>query len=88
MPYYSFEGRIIGNYPIIEIPLEEQQSFIELANKMIKLNKELQIVKTPQEEKLIKIQIEKVDEQINNEVYELYGLSEEEISIIEDSLNL
>ena len=84
--YYSYEGRIIGNYPIIEISLEEQQPFIELSNKMIKLNKELQLVNTPQEEKLIKIQIDKIDEQINKKVYELYDLSEEEIAIIEENV--
>ena len=35
--------------------------------------------------KILKIQIDKVDEQINTKVYELYGLTEDEVMIIEDS---
>ena len=53
---------------------------------MIKLNKELATCKTPKEEKLLKIQIAKTDEKIDKLVYDLYDLTEEEISIIEESL--
>ncbi|MEE0938776.1 Eco57I restriction-modification methylase domain-containing protein, partial [Methanobrevibacter sp.] len=84
--YYSYEGRVIGNYPIIELSAVEQQDFIELAEKMLKLNKKLQLVKTPQEEKLLRIQVDNLDSQINAKVYELYGLTSDEISIVEDSI--
>ena len=40
--------------------------------------------KTPQEGELIKRQIMSTDKAIDGLVYELYGLSEEEISIIEN----
>uniref|UniRef100_UPI00388D9275 Eco57I restriction-modification methylase domain-containing protein n=1 Tax=Methanobrevibacter sp. TaxID=66852 RepID=UPI00388D9275 len=79
---------IVKRMPFIDVELNNQKPFIELSNKLNDLKKELQVVKTPQEEKLLKIQIDKVDEQINNMVYELYDLTEDEIKIIEDSLNL
>lgn len=85
--YYSFEGRVIENYPIMDVGPEEQLPLIELANKMIKLNNQLSVCNTPKEKKLLKLQIKNFDNQINSKVYELYGLTEEEIEIIENSLN-
>ena len=84
--YYSYEGRIIGNYPIIELTSEKQSKYIELAKKMLELNKDLKNCKTPKEKKLLEIQIGKTDEKIDKLVYKLYGVTEEEISIIEKSL--
>ena len=83
---YEYFPNGISKLPIPEIPLKEQKPFIELADKMMELNKELASCKTPKEEKLLKIQIEKTDGKIDQLVYELYDLTEEEISIIEESL--
>ena len=73
--------------PIKKISLDNQMPLIELANKIMELNKRLVVCKTPQEEKLLKIQIDKIDEQINAIVYELYGLTEDEIAIVEESFS-
>ena len=51
---------------------------------MIELQKKLQTVNTPQEEKILKMQIDNIDEQINARVYQLYGLTDDEIDIIEE----
>ena len=83
---YEYFPNGISKLPIPQIPLEEQKTFAELADKMIELNKELQDCKTPKEEKLLKIQIAKTDEKIDQLVYELYDLAPEEISIVEESL--
>ena len=32
------------------------------------------------------MQIDKIDEQINTKIYELYGLTDDEIAIVEDSI--
>ena len=82
--YYRYSKQYIEQFPI---PLNQSLELIKNVQKIINLNKELQIVKTPQEEKLLKIQIDKVDKEINSSVYELYGLSNDEIDIIEKSLN-
>lgn len=75
----------LDKIPIPDLSLDKQQNLIVLVNKIMELNKKLVDCKTPKEEKLLKIQIDNVDKQINDKVYELYGLSEEEITIIENS---
>lgn len=85
--YYSYEGRVIGNYPIIELSIQEQYPFIELSDKMLDLNKQLQNVKTPKQKGLLEKQIKVTDKKINQLVYELYDLTDEEIEIVESSLN-
>ncbi|WP_407430896.1 Eco57I restriction-modification methylase domain-containing protein [Methanobrevibacter sp.] len=84
--YYSFGKHSFEKFPL---PSEDliDSSLVELVDNMINLNKKLNLVKTPQEEKLLKIQLDNLDHQINNKVYELYGLTSDEIKIIEDSIN-
>ena len=83
--YYSFGKHSFEHFPL---PSEElfDSLIIDLVDKMINLNNQIQNVKTPQEEKLLKIQIDKVDNQINNRVYKLYDLSDEEMNIIEEDI--
>lgn len=61
---------------------------ITSVEKIIELNDLLVVSKTPQEEKLLKMQIDNLDKQINRMVYELYDLTEDEIAIIEGSYNV
>ncbi len=65
--------------------LEEgvENDIIGSVKKIMELNDLLTISKTPQEEKLLKIQIDNIDKRINEMVYELYGLTYDEIDIIE-----
>ena len=56
-----------------------------LADKMLKLNKDLQKLDSMLDEKEykeIKEEIEKIDKEIDERVFKLYNLTEEEISII------
>ena len=66
-----------------QLSLEEQQPFIDLVKKILDLHEKLIACNTPQEEKIINIQIEKIEDEINSNVYEMYGLNEEEITIVE-----
>ncbi len=50
---------------------------------MLALHKQLAAARTPNEEAVLRRQVEAVDGQIDRLVYELYGLSEEEIKIVE-----
>ena len=61
----------LKDIPIPEISLEEQQVFIDLADKMMELNKNFFSCKTPKDEKILKLQISKTDDKINQLVYEL-----------------
>ncbi|MBQ6218934.1 MAG: Eco57I restriction-modification methylase domain-containing protein [Methanosphaera sp.] len=55
-------------------------------NKIIELNKTYKTCNTPTERKLIQQQITTTDKKINEIVYELYDLTEEEIKIIEENI--
>jgi len=52
-----------------------------LVERMLELHK--QTPRTPQEQEMVKREIESTDRQIDRLVYEFYGLSEEEIKIVE-----
>jgi hypothetical protein len=50
---------------------------------MLKLHKDLPKAKTPHEQESLQRQIAATDKQIDQLVYELYGLTEEEVRIVE-----
>ena len=56
---------------------------VELVEQMLHLNKQLAEAKVPQVKTVLQRQIKTTDRQIDQLVYELYGLTEEEIRIIE-----
>ena len=59
---------------------------VTLVGRMIDLNKRLDSVNTPHEQNLLQRQIDATDKEIDFLVYELYGLTEEEIRIVEESV--
>jgi len=63
------------------------ETVISLTKTILKLHKVLESVKTPNSKQNIQRQIDATDKQIDKLVYELYGLTEDEIKIVEDSLN-
>ncbi|MFA5824088.1 MAG: N-6 DNA methylase [Thermodesulfovibrionales bacterium] len=56
---------------------------VSLVEQMLSLNKQLQTTKTDHEKTSLQRQIDAADKQINQLVYELYGLTEDEIRIVE-----
>jgi hypothetical protein len=56
---------------------------VSLVERMLELHKRLPSVRTPQEQEMVKREIESTEGQIDRLVYELYGLTEEEIKIVE-----
>jgi hypothetical protein len=56
---------------------------VSLVDQMLSLHKHLQEARTPHEQTTLQRQIEATDRQIDTLVYELYGLTEEEIKIVE-----
>jgi predicted type IV restriction endonuclease/predicted RNA methylase len=59
---------------------------VSLVKQMLNLHKQRAEAKVPQAKTVLQRQIETTDRQINNLVYELYGLKDEEIRIVEKSL--
>ncbi len=82
--YYSFGKHSFEHFPLPSSELNNEP-LINLVNEMLKLHKDLQNTKIPTERKLIQQQIELTDKKINEIVYELYNLTEEEINIIEEN---
>ena len=61
----------------------KHNQIVNLVNQMLNLQKKLTEAKMPQAKDLLKRQIETTDKQIDQLVYELYDLTEEEIKIVE-----
>ena len=62
---------------------EMHDQIVSLVDKMLDLNEKLKKTKTPHDRELIERQIKATDSQIDRLVYELYGLTEEEIRVVE-----
>jgi len=56
-----------------------------LVSDMLKLARQLQLTKTPHEKESIQRQIDAADKQIDQLVYQLYELTDEEIRIVEEA---
>lgn len=80
--------RDIRNFPFPSVdPTDEQTTnIIRLVISLMDLKKQLHNPKTPQEKKNLERQIAALDKQIDQLVYELYGLTEDEIKIVEESV--
>jgi hypothetical protein len=57
---------------------------VKLVEQMLSLHKQLSQAKTPDDKIRLQRQIDATDQQIDRLVYELYELTKEEISIVED----
>ena len=69
------------------IPAESIQQYLaDLAKKMLELTQQIQATQENSNKwENIKSEIEKTDKKIDEEIYKLYGLTDEEIKVIEDS---
>lgn len=82
----------IDKAPLLEIPLmdannkNDEYIVVKSVDKIINLLKTKSSVKTDQEKKLIDMQIDVEEKRINEIFYRIYGLSEDDIRVIEESL--
>jgi len=86
--FYSYGKRFIEKLPII-IPLgSDKNRLVELSKKQLERNKRLNEIgdKKTDERQRIEEEIKKTDAEIDELVYKLYGITEEEKRIIEESL--
>ena len=60
---------------------------IALVTQMLDLHKYLPQAKTDQEKRLVQQEIDALDVRIDALVYELYGLTAEEIAVVEESVS-
>ena len=78
----------LRRFPIKITPLADQNKVVSLVNQALSLNSKLQEIgdKKTSETAKIEEEIKKTDSEIDELVYKLYGLSKDEIKIIEESL--
>jgi len=89
--YYSYNRQYIEQLPIRTIDFSDptdkvhHDRMVELVETMLDLHKQLAAAKTSHEETAIQRQINAIDKQIDQLVYELYGLTDKEIRIVEEA---
>ncbi len=69
--------------PLNPVDIARHDKMVTIVERMLDLNKRLPEARTDQEQTMIKRQIAATDKEIDDLVYELYGLTEEERKIVE-----
>ena len=85
---FEYFANGIGKLPMPKAGTETQKEFTALAEKMIQLKQKEHSEQNQQARKLISRQIDGLDSLIDKAVYKLYGLTTEEIKIIEENKNV
>lgn len=78
-----FKPQYINDFPIPDIDKNTEENLIKLVDNIIDLNKKLSSEKNPNTIEMLNTRIQAVDKAIDNIVYALYGLNDEEVRIIE-----
>ena len=76
----------IRNIPIPSATPEQQTQLARLVDQMIATKQQLASAKSDADRKMLEQRIQILDSQINTAVYKLYGLTEEEIKVVERQL--
>jgi hypothetical protein len=87
--YWSYGKRFIEQLPIRTIDFSDSADkasydrMVELVNYMLSLHKRLGNARMPSDQVILQQQIDTTEQQIDKLVYELYGLTEAEIKLVE-----
>ena len=87
--YYHFNANNVNKIPIREINFSEKVDvdihtrISSLVDQMLIAHKECQTASTDSDKNICQQRIDLLDKQIDALVYELYGLTDEEIKLIE-----
>jgi hypothetical protein len=86
-----FDSPVTGRIPYPRLDLTNNSDraahdkMTKLVERMLDLHKKLSAAKIPDEKTRIQRELDITDKQIDNLVYDLYGLTEEEIKIVEEN---
>ena len=86
--YFQFQAPQLRVMPIVKASKKQQEKVLSLVKKIILLNESNYKIgdKKTDENARLKTEIEKIDNQIDQEVYNIYNLTKDEIKIVEGSL--
>jgi len=80
--YLAINKSTLEQLPLVEPNDEQRKAFINLVNKILSLTQSEDYLKNPQKQAKVK----EYEREIDQLVYKLYGLTDEEIRIIEEKL--
>jgi len=83
--YLRFFGQYLEGFPVV-LPAQsrgEYRSLVDMGKRMEHLHRQLHGAKTGQDATVIRRQIDTTDRQVDQLVYDLYGLTDEDIRIVE-----
>jgi len=89
--YFRYFTQYVEQLPIRRVNFNDRgdkarhDRMVELVERMLSLHKELDAARTPVDKTAIGRQIEATDRQIDQLVYDLYGLTSDEIKIVEEA---
>ncbi len=86
--FFEVKTRTMGKLPIVYPSTTRDEHFERIENlviKMLRLYRHLYNARTLHDKKFLQRQIDATDKQIDQLVYELYGLTDEEIRIVEET---
>ncbi len=81
--FFRFMTRYMDAFPLPKLNKQNAQKLSTIAEQQLSTHKQLSTAKSDADKKLLEKRIEILDSQINAIVYDLYGLTEEEIKIVE-----
>jgi type I restriction-modification system DNA methylase subunit len=86
--YFQFQAPQLRIMPIVKASKHQQEKVSSLVKKVMSLNEKRNKIgdKTTDEKDRLRKEIERLDDEIDKEIYKIYGLTKEEIKIIEGSL--
>src|SRR5260370_41933908 len=91
--YYEFRSQFVERFPICPIDISKpsdkapHDKMVVLVDSMLGLHKQLAAAKSAAQKGILQRQIEATDRQIDQLVYQLYGLTDDEVALIEGREN-
>ena len=74
-----FDNYYVGKIPVVRLAKDKQEPFIDLVDKILAITKDDDYLQNEAKQSKVK----EYSRQIDQLVYNLYGLTEEEIAIVE-----
>ena len=81
--FFCFKTKYLENFPIPTATADQQQKLSSLATQMLDAHRQLGLAKSEADKAMLAQRIDILDAQINALVYSLYGLTKEEIAVVE-----
>ncbi|MBR6198809.1 MAG: Eco57I restriction-modification methylase domain-containing protein [Spirochaetales bacterium] len=81
--YFRFKTKYLEPFPLPKLDDETAQKLASLAEQMMLAKTQLANAMSDSDKRMLEQKIDLIDRQINNSVYKLYGLTDDEIRVVE-----